>query len=296
MFEAYRLPPTPHPLSTTRPVPAADPPPVDKNLAPNAHSGSSSAADTTTGQVGSGCARGIPGTSGFPAAAPSSIVEPVTQDRPADPAAGPVTVFLVRHGETPMHAENRYVGRTDAPLTERGHSQAADLGEWAATAGLTAVASSTLRRAKETAEPAARKAGLTQLLDERLVELDFGAAEGLSAVQMRERFPQERTAFEDDPYANSLPGGESPAAALARGRAALEELADGSHGDRVLVVAHGTLLRIVVCDLLGIHPRAYRTALPVIRNASGAVLRRDPAGHWGLVAWNPPLAAGTDTW
>ncbi len=232
----------------------------------------------------------------FAAVVPSSIVEAVTQDRPAKPGAGPVTVFFVRHGETPMHAENRYAGRTDAPLTERGQSQAADLGEWAATARLTAVASSTLRRAKETAEPAARKAGLTQLLDERLVELDFGAAEGLSAAEMRERFPHERKAFEDDPYANALPGGESPAAALSRGRAALDELADGSHGDRVLVVAHGTLLRIVVCDLLGVRPRAYRTALPVIRNASGAVLRRDPAGHWGLVAWNPPLAAGTDTW
>ncbi|MET9022867.1 histidine phosphatase family protein [Actinopolymorpha sp. NPDC004070] len=220
----------------------------------------------------------------------------MTQDRPASSDPGPVTVFFVRHGETPMHAENRYVGRTDAPLTERGQAQADDLGEWAAAARLTAVASSTLRRARETAEPAARKAGLTQLLDERLVELDFGAAEGLSAAEMREQFPQERKAFEADPYANPLPGGEPPAAALARGRAALNDLADGSHGDRVLVVAHGTLLRIVVCDLLGIHPGSYRTALPVIRNASGAVLRRDQAGRWGLVAWNPPLAAGTDTW
>lgn len=231
-----------------------------------------------------------------PAVAPSSIVEPVTQDRLTVLGTGPITVFFVRHGETPMHAENRYVGRTDAPLTERGQAQAADLGEWAATARLTAVASSTLRRARETAEPAARKAGLTQLLDERLVELDFGAAEGMSAAEMRQRFPRERAAFEADPYENPLPGGESPAAALARGRAALDDLADGSHGDRVLVVAHGTFLRIVVCDLLGIHPRTYRTALPVIRNASGAVLRRDQAGHWGLVAWNPPLAAGTDSW
>ncbi|WP_197681594.1 histidine phosphatase family protein [Actinopolymorpha singaporensis] len=220
----------------------------------------------------------------------------MTQDRPPAPRSGPITVFFVRHGETPMHAENRYVGRTDAPLTERGQAQAADLGEWASAARLTAVASSTLRRARETAEPAARKAGLTPLLDERLVELDFGAAEGLSAAEMRERFPRERAAFEADPYDNPLPDGEAPAAALARGRAALDELADGSHGDRVLVVAHGTLLRIVACDLLGIPPRTYRTVLPVIRNASGAVLRRDRAGHWGLVAWNPPLAAGTDTW
>jgi probable phosphoglycerate mutase len=207
-----------------------------------------------------------------------------------------VTVFLVRHGETPMHAENRYVGRTDAPLTDRGHAQAVELGEWAAQARLSAVVSSNLRRARDTAEPAVRKTGLPTRVDERLVELDFGAAEGLTAAEMRERFPRERAAFEADPYANPLPGGESPAAALARGRAALADICDGASGDRVLVVAHGTFLRIVVCDLLGIPLRAFRTALPVIRNATGAVLRRDRLGQWGLVAWNPPLGAGTDTW
>ncbi|MGW5361287.1 histidine phosphatase family protein [Actinopolymorpha pittospori] len=215
---------------------------------------------------------------------------------PHDRPGLPVTVFLVRHGETPMHAENRYVGRTDAPLTDLGHEQAVELGEWAAQAELTAIVSSTLRRARDTAEPAVRKTGLPAMVDERLVELDFGAAEGLTAAEMRERFPRERAAFEADPYAHPLPGGESPSAALARGRAALADISNGESGDRVLVVAHGTFLRIVVCDLLGIPPRAFRTALPVIRNATGAVLRRDHTGRWGLVAWNPPLGAGTETW
>ncbi|MBI0382368.1 histidine phosphatase family protein, partial [Streptomyces albiflaviniger] len=62
---------------------------------------------------------------------------------------------LVRHGETVWHAENRYAGRTDVPLTEHGHQQAAELGAWAAGRRLDAVLSSPLSRARLTAEPAA---------------------------------------------------------------------------------------------------------------------------------------------
>ncbi len=206
-----------------------------------------------------------------------------------------VTLFLVRHGETAYHADNRYAGHTDLALTDHGQSQAAELGEWAASAQLSAVASSPLRRARETADPPARKAGLNVLVDERLVELDFGAADGLTAAEMRDRFGPERAAFEADPYAHPLPGGEDPRAARVRGRAAVEELAT-SAGDRVLVVTHGTFLRILLCDLLEVPPSAYRRAFPVIRNATGAVIRRDRHGHWGLLAWNPPLTAGSETW
>lgn len=211
-----------------------------------------------------------------------------------------MTVFLVRHGETPYHAENRYAGRSDIPLTDRGHAQALELAEWASEAGLTGIVASPLCRARMTAEPAARKTGLPLLLDERLVELDFGAAEGLTSQEMWERFPQARAAFEEDPYANPLPDGESPSAARDRGRAVIDELAQqrlASHqvGHRVLVVAHSTFLRIVMCDLLGVPLSRYRAVFPVIRNATGAVLRHR-AGAWGLIAWNPPLSAGAHTW
>ena len=61
-------------------------------------------------------------------------------------------------------------------------------------------------------------------------------------------------------------------------------------------MAHGTFLRLVLCDLLGVPCRSYRTAFPVIHNGTGAVLRRDRAGCWGLVAWNPPLVPDAGTW
>lgn len=206
-----------------------------------------------------------------------------------------VTVVFVRHGETPQHAENRYVGRSDVPLTPRGHEQAAVLASWAKQAGLTGIWSSPLRRARETAEPAAAAAGLDVRLDDRLVELDFGQGEGLTSKEMREQFPEARAAFEEDPYHNPLPGGERPALATARVREALDELGNGAAGEKVLVVAHGTLLRLLLCDVFGIDPDRYRSAFPDVHNTSGAVLRLSPTRGWGLVSWNSPLRPDADT-
>ena len=65
-------------------------------------------------------------------------------------------LVLVRHGETVWHVDNRYAGRSDVELTERGHDQGAQLARWAADAGLDAVLTSPLRRAHETARSRSR--------------------------------------------------------------------------------------------------------------------------------------------
>ncbi|WP_234430688.1 histidine phosphatase family protein, partial [Streptomyces sp. NRRL F-4489] len=115
--------------------------------------------------------------------------------------------LLVRHGETVWHAENRYAGRTDVPLTDRGREQARTLAHWAATAHLTAIRTSPLTRARLTAAPAADACGLTPHTDPRLTELDFGQGEGLTRDEMRRRFPQQLAAFLTDPADHHLPGG-----------------------------------------------------------------------------------------
>ncbi|MGH3648288.1 MAG: histidine phosphatase family protein [Micromonosporaceae bacterium] len=198
-------------------------------------------------------------------------------------------VYLVRHGETAWHAENRYCGRTDLPLTERGRQQAEVLAGWAATAGVDAVFSSTLSRARDTAALAAKAAGVPHTADERLVELDFGLAEGLTSAEMKQRWPAQRAAFERDPVANPLPGGEEPRAAVARGSAALGDIVGRHRHGLVLVVCHSTFLRLLTCQLTGTDPARYRTEYPKVANTSGAVLRRDDTGGWRLLAFNPTL-------
>lgn len=202
-------------------------------------------------------------------------------------------VLLVRHGETAYHHENRYCGRTDLPLTDVGRQQAAALAAWAGTAGLDAVYSSTLRRAVDTAAPAARAAGVCHETDERLVELDFGLAEGLTAAEMAETWPEERADFVADPVANPLPGGEHPRVAIARGRGAVSDVVERHPGGVVLVVCHSTLLRLLTLDLIGDDPSRYRQRFPKVGNTSGAVLRHLGSEQaWELVDFNPVLTEG----
>lgn len=208
------------------------------------------------------------------------------------------TLYVVRHGETTYHGENRYCGSSDAPLDESGVRQAQNLARWATDAGLSAVYSSTLSRAVDTADPCARAAGVTPQRDERLVEVDFGQGEGLTSQEMREKWPQARADFERDPVANHLPGGEDPVQATRRGRAALDAVVTDDPGGTVLVVCHGTLLRLMVCSIAGIALSRYRDLFPAVRNTAGVTLRHSgsaengedrDAATWSILGYNVPL-------
>ncbi len=197
-------------------------------------------------------------------------------------------LVLVRHGESAWHAENRYAGRSDIGLTANGLAQAEQLARWAATAELTAIWSSPLGRAQGTADAVARRIGLPVRIDPRLVELDFGEGEGLTTAEMRSAFPEERAAFERDPVAHPLPRGESPQAAVERGVAALRDIAAANPQRRSLVVAHSTLLRLVLCDLLGIALSNYRSTFPEFPNGTLTELDLTPR-RASLLSFNVPL-------
>lgn len=196
-------------------------------------------------------------------------------------------VILVRHGETVWHDGNRYAGRTDVALTPRGRLQAAELAAWAAGQRIDAVFSSPLSRARLTAAPAGEALGLTPRVDERLSEVDFGRGEGLTRAEMRDRFPGELDAFLDDPVAHHLPDGEDPREAAARASACLADIAAAFPDGRVLVVAHSTLLRLTLCDQLGIPLSEYRRVFPHMDNGTLTELGlRD--GQSSLLRFNAP--------
>lgn len=200
-------------------------------------------------------------------------------------------IVLVRHGETMWHAQNRYAGCSDIALTSKGLQQAEQLAGWACGANLAAVWSSTLLRARFTAQPIAAALGLPLRLDERLVELDFGSGEGLTDTEMKEQFPEERAAFMSDPVAHHLPGGEDPVHAAERGMAALYEIAAASPSGRSLVIMHNTLIRLVVCRLLGIPLARYRLIFPQLSNGTITEidLSRPPGGDSALLSFNAPF-------
>jgi broad specificity phosphatase PhoE len=197
----------------------------------------------------------------------------------------PARLVLTRHGETVWHAENRYAGASDVALTPRGREQAELLAAWAATAGLSALWCSPLARARDTAAAVARATGLAPRVDPRLRELDFGQGEGRTVAEMERLWPDRVAAFRADPVADHLPGGEDPRAAADRGAACIHDIARAHPGGRVLVVAHTTLLRLLLCRLLGLPLREYRRVFPVVRNCGLTELRLD-GGVVSLLQFN----------
>ncbi|KUM99733.1 phosphoglycerate mutase [Streptomyces yokosukanensis] len=201
----------------------------------------------------------------------------------------PTTLLLARHGETVWHAENRYAGVSDVALTDTGYAQAKALGRWAAAHPVDAVWTSPLSRAIATADPACRALGLTPHREPALRECDFGAVEGRTLAEFAAQNPEAARAFRADPVAHPFPGAEDPRAAAERGSAALRRIAAAHPGGRALVVAHNTLLRLVLCSLLRIPLADYRRVLPRLRNAAVTEIRVD-GGHTALLSLNLPCA------
>ncbi len=156
-------------------------------------------------------------------------------------------ILLVRHPETEANVDGRFVGRGDAPFTERGRVQAELLTEAIVAFAPDAVWTSPLRRTRVVADAAAERLGLDPIVDERLTELDFGAAEGLTYEQTVECGIAFDFASADAPVA---PGGESRRDIYERVAGALGEIV--VPGQRAAIVTHGGVFRSAITHLLGL--------------------------------------------
>lgn len=197
-------------------------------------------------------------------------------------------LVLIRHAETIWHAENRYAGLSDVELAETGHVQARRLAAWAARAGLAAIWTSPLSRCRLTAAPSAASTGLEPVVDERLRELDFGSLDGKTKAEAKAAFPQKMEAYLRDPVANHFRDGEPPREAAKRAVSCLTDVARRHPNQRVMVVAHSTLIRLALCHLLGIDMAQYRLRFPRLANCSLTELRL-ANGEAGLLSLNVPV-------
>jgi len=194
-----------------------------------------------------------------------------------------LNLLLTRHGLT--SAGNVMLGgQLDLPLAPEGRTEAEALRRRLAGVRIDRIISSPMLRALETAQAVAT--GRPVEVDERLRELDYGRWEGLTYTEIDGRDRELRRRWEHDPAATHSPGGESGDDVAARARIFLVDLVTaecgtatgqrhspdpgGSRGRvpesqaevqgerRVLVVAHGTFNRILMCVALGIPVRDYR--------------------------------------
>ena len=180
------------------------------------------------------------------------------------PAQGePTVTLLLRHGQTPMSVQKRYAGRSDVPLTETGVLQAAAAAKRLASAGIGLIVTSPLLRATRTAQEVAEVTGAPVVTDEGFRETDFGAWEGLTFAEVRQRWPAEMTAWLADP-AVAPPGGESLAEVSARVTEALHRVLADREQQTILIVSHVTPIKTLVAAALLAPPAAlYRMHLDV---------------------------------
>ena len=194
----------------------------------------------------------------------------------ADGTSG-LTLFLVRHGETAWSRSGQHTGRTDVPLTEEGRQSARLVGDRLASlgAGFALVLTSPLARARDTCALAGF--GEQAQVSDDLREWDYGDYEGRTTTEVRTTRPGWSL------WSDGVPGGETLAevgrradrvlaqaeAVAAAGEAAAGEAAAGAPGgeaadgapggdQRVLLFAHGHILRVVAARWLGLAPDAGR--------------------------------------
>lgn len=147
-------------------------------------------------------------------------------------------LYVARHGQTQWNLEDKVCGRTDLSLTELGQEQARLLARRTKERKIDVIISSPMLRARQTAAPTAALHGLEILVDDRLIEQDYGIYEGVSRFD--EGFLANKRHF-----AFRYPGGESMMDVAHRVYGLLEEIKENHDGKNVLLVCHGGVCRVI---------------------------------------------------
>jgi phosphoserine phosphatase len=147
------------------------------------------------------------------------------------------TCYFVRHGETDLNREFRCQGRQDISLNGTGREQIADTAKKLKDVHIDAIYSSPLRRAMESAEIIAKVKKLPVKMLDWLVEIDYGALEGMNAQESGERFPGFLYRFQAKPEAVIFPGGESVGGVAERLCIGLAKIISEESGT-ILLVTH----------------------------------------------------------
>ncbi len=170
-------------------------------------------------------------------------------------------LFLVRHAETTLSADDRFAGSIEAPLSDHGRQQVRQLAHRLKEFPPAAIYASPMGRTVETAQILSEPHGLSIQTDPRLREIDHGRWEGLTRAEVQARYPMEAGMWLADPYNFAPVGGEPGRSVEARAVPAVKEIVAAHPGDLVFVVSHKATLRLIIGHYLGIDLRGYRDRL-----------------------------------
>lgn len=170
--------------------------------------------------------------------------------------------WLVRHGQTDWNVQRRFQGHTDIPLNADGIAQARDLAASLNGSQISAVYSSDLSRALQTAYILAEGRNIPVIQDKRLREISMGEWEGKIWQDVNQNLTKELLQLNNNPVHGRAAGGESLAEVAERVRDFANEIAMKHPGQIVLVVSHGLSLGALHCMSAGLPLAQARNMIP----------------------------------
>ena len=171
-------------------------------------------------------------------------------------------VLMVRHGDTVASQGDRFTGAQDIPLSKDGRVHASELATRLSRYPIDAIYASSMQRAMETAGFTARVHELQVTPVPDLREMDHGKWDGLTRDEVLKAFGAQQVAdYDRDPFHFAPENGESGEAVLTRAAPALQQIVRQHANQTVLIVAHKTTNRLLICKFIGLDPSRYRETL-----------------------------------
>ena len=160
-------------------------------------------------------------------------------------------VLLIRHGQSRGNAERRFGGHTATPLSSRGRRQAEATARALKSESLTAIYSSDLARAMETAKAVSNLTRVSANGTSAFRERSVGVMEGLTFEDAAQQHPEQYAALLRRDFEHVLTGGESYRQLLDRAREKLDKIIAEHRGGKIAVFSHTGTICILALHLMG---------------------------------------------
>lgn len=169
-------------------------------------------------------------------------------------------IILIRHGETEWNRLHRFQGRSDIALNEKGKMQARALAKALQHEDITAIYTSPLKRAVDTARHIKKfHPSLPLIKEPGFLEMDLGDFEGMAGKQWAISYPIFRAQWEKSPASLSMPGGESLVEVQSRAVQALKRISENfCTGSTIVICSHNFVIISLLCFVADISLNRFR--------------------------------------
>ena len=160
-------------------------------------------------------------------------------------------LIIVRHCQAEGNLKRFFQGRIDSDITQTGRAQIGAVAELLSAEPIDIMYTSTLKRARLTAEGINVYHEVPLLIDERLSEINAGSWEGMLITEIEKNYPDEFHNWREEPAVFRAPEGESMSEVYDRMKAAVDDIIKANDGKTVCIVSHGCAIKCLMCYLHG---------------------------------------------